>query len=120
MVLLAIASEYLVNKDIYSDFYAKYPPEMLSLTVDKIGSFITQSQYLMKSSCYNFDENVPEILEIASHVNDMFTQVGDVISFLDIFHLFIVEDPAALIQEPFNGKANILSDMWVLLSARYL
>ena len=97
--------------EISSDFYAKYPPEMLSLTVDRIGSFITKSQYLMKSFCYNLDEHVPEILEAISHVNDMFTQVEDVISLLDIFHLFIVEDPVLLTQEPFNGKTDILSDM---------
>ena len=112
---MAIASEYLVNKEIFSEFYAKFPPEMLSLTVDKIGSFITQSQFLMKSFCYNSNEHVPEILETTSHINDMFTQVGDVISLLDIFHLFIVIDPVVLTEKPFNGRANVLSDMWVPL-----
>ena len=84
---------------------------MLSLTVDKIGSFVTQSQYLMKSFCYNLDEHAPEILEITSHVNDMFTQVGDVISILDIFHLFIVTDPSVLTKEPYNGQIEGLTKM---------
>ena len=116
LVLIAIASEFLVDKDVFSTSWESINfSELLSLTFDNIGTFITQSQVILKlSDCFEYDlslDHTPKILDATYHVNDMFTQVGDVISLLDIFHLFIVEDPVVLTQEPFNGKADILSDM---------
>ena len=115
LVIIAIASEYLVDKDVFStSWYSTYFSELLSLTFDNIGTFITQTQVFMKSDCFKSTSKVepaPKVVDATNHVNDMFTQVEDVISLLDKFHLFIVTDPAVLTKEPYNGQIEGLTKM---------
>ena len=106
MVLIAISSESL------EEYWAK----ILNLVFENIGTFITQSQVMMKLFCLTDNQ----ISEMNNHINGMFTQVGDVISFLDIFHVFAITDAVALIQEPFEGDTSAFTKMYVGITSPIL
>ena len=97
---IALASE---NEVLHSG------PEILSLAGNKIGTFITQIQLLLKLKCYKAGNH--QNLELNNQINDLFTQSGDVISYLDMFDLFSIVDVLALTGEPFVGQRGSLSQM---------
>ena len=101
---IALASE---NEVLHPD------PEILSLAGNKIGTFITQIQLLLKFFCDEFTlgNQKEKVLELNNHINDLFTQSGDVISYLDMFDLFSIMDVVALTAEPFDGERSSLSQM---------
>ena len=99
---IALASE---NAVLYPD------PETLSWAVDKIGTFITQIQLLLKFFCDDITLVNQKVLELNNHINDLFTQSGNVISYLDLFDLFSIVDVVALTAEPFDGERASLSQM---------
>ena len=88
-------------------------PEILSLALNKIGTFITQIQLLLKLKCYElgYHHENPSFLELSNHINDLFTQSGAVISYLEMFDLFSIVDVLALTGEPFVGQRGSLSQM---------
>ena len=101
LTTIAVASE-----DAYS-----YPdPEILSLATNKIGTFITQLQLFLKNFCYS-GSDTDIFLELYNHFNNLFTQSGAVISYLDIFHLFSIVDVLALTAKPLDGNWNGLAQM---------
>ena len=95
-------------------FYHENAMEDFNWATEEIGSWITSTQSLVKAS--NADTYDGSFYNLCPHldfsnmyqkINNLFTLDGDIVSILDIAHLFSVIDVEALVPEPYLGQEEI-------------
>ena len=103
-------------------FYHENAMEDFNWATEEIGSWITRTQLLVKASTmdnsdWSFYDLCPHLdfSNMYKKINNLFTLEGEIVSILDIAHLFSVIDAEALVPGPYLGQEKIDSyslDEW--------